>query len=238
MAVCLLREGKAVTLGEYLAGKYRGANCYGFSHAEACVMGLPFPLRAGWVEEYSGLEISAVQARTIVGFLVRWRDRAKSDRRREIVQRGIDTLYAEFGPMFDIEATPEAEQPAEPRADRVSQRRAKRKARKAEKAKAKRALQHDKPMTVDHQFAVSDAFLQSFEWRRIRMVVLKRDGAKCRCCGATPATGAVMNVDHIKPRRIFPELALDPNNLQVLCGDCNHGKGNWDMTDWRAKEAV
>lgn len=53
------------------------------------------------------------------------------------------------------------------------------------------------------------------------------------CCGATPATGAVMNVDHIKPRKLYPHLALDVDNLQILCSDCNHGKGNWDMTDWR-----
>lgn len=79
----------------------------------------------------------------------------------------------------------------------------------------------------------SDLFLQSYEWRRIRMVALKKHGATCQCCGASPKTGAVMNVDHIKPRKLFPELALDVNNLQVLCGVCNHGKGNWDETDWR-----
>ena len=79
----------------------------------------------------------------------------------------------------------------------------------------------------------SDAFLESFEWRRLRMQILKRDGAKCSCCGATPADGRVMNVDHIKPRRKYPEMALDPSNLQVLCSECNHGKGNWDETDWR-----
>lgn len=27
-------------------------------------------------------------------------------------------------------------------------------------------------------------------------------------------------------------------NLQVLCNDCNHGKGFWDMTDWRAGSAM
>lgn len=81
----------------------------------------------------------------------------------------------------------------------------------------------------------ADDFLQSYEWRELRMKALIRDGRKCACCGATPETGAVMNVDHIKPRRLHPELALCLENLQVLCAECNHGKGNWDQTDWRLK---
>lgn len=79
----------------------------------------------------------------------------------------------------------------------------------------------------------SEAFLESFEWRSLRMMALKKHGATCLCCGASPSTGAVMHVDHIKPRKFFPELALTLDNLQVLCGECNHGKGNWDTTDWR-----
>jgi 5-methylcytosine-specific restriction endonuclease McrA len=85
---------------------------------------------------------------------------------------------------------------------------------------------------------ITNDFLQTFEWRRLRMQALKKYGAKCMCCGATPAGGAVMNVDHIKPRKIFPELALDIDNLQILCHECNHGKGNWDMTDWRINNVV
>jgi hypothetical protein len=85
--------------------------------------------------------------------------------------------------------------------------------------------------------AASPAFLESYEWRRVRMEALKKYGPKCQCCGATPADGAVMNVDHIKPRKFFPEMALDVNNLQILCNACNHGKGNWDQTDWRPTEA-
>jgi len=83
----------------------------------------------------------------------------------------------------------------------------------------------------------SDAFLASYEWRRVRMQVLKKYGARCQCCGSTPEDGTKMHVDHIKPRRLFPDLALDITNLQILCEVCNHGKGNWDMTDWR-KERV
>lgn len=81
-----------------------------------------------------------------------------------------------------------------------------------------------------------DEFLNTFEWRRLRMQALKKYGPRCQCCGATTASGAVLNVDHIKPRRLYPELALSLDNLQVLCHECNHGKGNWDMTDWRVTE--
>lgn len=94
------------------------------------------------------------------------------------------------------------------------------------------------PRIVPDDVAASASFLDTYEWRRIRMQALKKHGARCMCCGASPATGAVMNVDHIRPRRLFPELALDINNLQVLCHECNHGKGNWDMTDWRVAERV
>lgn len=81
----------------------------------------------------------------------------------------------------------------------------------------------------------SDAFLFSFEWRKLRMVALKEHGARCQCCGVTAADGVRIHVDHIKPRRLFPELALSLENLQVLCEECNHGKGSWDDTDWRPK---
>lgn len=79
-------------------------------------------------------------------------------------------------------------------------------------------------------------FLSTYEWRKVRMMALKKHGARCQCCGASAATGAVIHVDHIKPRKLFPQLALDVDNLQVLCHECNHGKGNWDTTDWRPKE--
>lgn len=84
-------------------------------------------------------------------------------------------------------------------------------------------------------FVVTDEFLLSYEWRKLRMVVITKRGPICECCGASPKThGTRINVDHIKPRKLFPELALVESNLQILCEECNHGKGNWDQTDWRA----
>lgn len=83
------------------------------------------------------------------------------------------------------------------------------------------------------EWACSENFLRSYEWRILRMEILKKYGTKCMCCGATPRDGIVIHVDHIKPRKTHPDLALDPDNLQVLCEACNHGKANWDDTDWR-----
>ncbi len=84
------------------------------------------------------------------------------------------------------------------------------------------------------RFAQKDDFLFAYEWRRLRMEVIKERGTRCECCGHSPSDGVtVLNVDHIKPRKLHPELALDKANLQILCDACNHGKGNWDQTDWR-----
>ena len=48
--------------------------------------------------------------------------------------------------------------------------------------------------------------------------------------------GIVIHVDHIKPRSIYPDLALTYDNLQLLCEDCNLGKGNKCEIDWRPEE--
>lgn len=78
------------------------------------------------------------------------------------------------------------------------------------------------------------AFFDTPEWKRLRYAILRQRGARCECCGATPADGAVMNVDHMKSRLKHPELAMEPTNLQVLCARCNEGKGGRD-DDWRAE---
>ena len=78
-----------------------------------------------------------------------------------------------------------------------------------------------------------DPFLASRAWLDVRYQALKLHGAVCQCCGASRADGARIHVDHIKPRSLHPELALSVDNLQVLCGNCNLGKGNRDETDWR-----
>jgi 5-methylcytosine-specific restriction endonuclease McrA len=84
-----------------------------------------------------------------------------------------------------------------------------------------------------HASVTGTDFLASFAWRKLRMKALEMNDGRCECCGRSKHDGAVMHVDHIKPRKTHPELALTLKNLQVLCDICNHGKGNWSERDWR-----
>lgn len=77
-------------------------------------------------------------------------------------------------------------------------------------------------------------FYSSYEWRQLRVRILEKYDCRCMMCGRSPNIhGVVLNVDHIKPMKKYPELALVFENLQVLCGACNHGKSNKYETDHR-----
>jgi hypothetical protein len=80
---------------------------------------------------------------------------------------------------------------------------------------------------------MSDGFYESREWLDLRYRVLQRSGGSCKLCGCRATPENPIQVDHIKPRSLHPELALVESNLQVLCKSCNLGKSNKDDTDWR-----
>jgi 5-methylcytosine-specific restriction endonuclease McrA len=69
-----------------------------------------------------------------------------------------------------------------------------------------------------------DPFYTSVKWLRLRAACFERDGFRCRRCGNGPDQGAVLNADHILPRRKGGKDELA--NLQTLCRDCNGGKLN------------
>lgn len=89
--------------------------------------------------------------------------------------------------------------------------------------------------------AKRQAFYDSWEWKKARYDVLKQHGPTCMLCGSgrthmdLEGRPVRIVVDHIKPLYKHWELRLDQSNLQVLCYDCNKGKGAWDETDYRAK---
>jgi 5-methylcytosine-specific restriction endonuclease McrA len=78
----------------------------------------------------------------------------------------------------------------------------------------------------------AETFYKSPEWLRLRLKILVVHGHRCASCGNT-AQNTTLHVDHIKPRLTHPELELDENNLQVLCKDCNLGKGASFTFDFR-----
>jgi len=81
---------------------------------------------------------------------------------------------------------------------------------------------------------VEQSFYETDAWRDLRYRALARSNGQCELCGSSKRSGAILHVDHIKPRSRFPELELSLGNLQVLCADCNLGKSNRCTRDWRA----
>ncbi len=76
-------------------------------------------------------------------------------------------------------------------------------------------------------------FYESDEWRLVRYEALKFNDGRCALCGHGRSDGVKLHVDHIKPRSKYPKLELSLSNLQVLCENCNAGKGARHADDWR-----
>lgn len=66
-------------------------------------------------------------------------------------------------------------------------------------------------------------------WRQLRLKVFEKWGNICLSCGSVENIA----IDHIKPYSLYPELALEFNNLQPLCRSCNSKKSNKNQQDFR-----
>lgn len=216
---------ETITLEQYLHKRCNGhVSLRSLTRKEADILGIPYPLASGWPKKYKHVRIGLVDQARLFDALGEYR---KTKRAQKILRRveGSGKLTIPPPPpppketVYRVPRHTFTEKPKRPKVTRVEQQAA-----------------AQKFFSSSMAYVATDEFLESFEWRKVRMQAIKKYGARCMCCGATPQTGATINVDHIKPRKIFPELALNIDNLQILCHECNHGKGNWDMTDWRTKE--
>jgi hypothetical protein len=219
---------ETITLEQYLTKRSMGhQSLRSLTRKEAAIIGVPYPLKHGWPKRFRGVRITPAQQAQLQEVLGEYRDNKQA---QKMINR-LEKLK---------ESTPQhVWQPIEPllpKVYRVPRHTFTEKPKRAAVTLSQQKEAAKKFFPNSMAYVATDEFLESFEWRKIRMHAIKKYGARCMCCGATPQTGAVMNVDHIKPRKIFPELALNIDNLQVLCHECNHGKGNWDMTDWRSAE--
>jgi 5-methylcytosine-specific restriction enzyme A len=66
-----------------------------------------------------------------------------------------------------------------------------------------------------------DGFYNTQAWRKMRGKILKRDGYRCVVCKADCRGKGKARVDHIRPLRQAPQLALEPSNLRTLCTGCD-----------------
>lgn len=82
-------------------------------------------------------------------------------------------------------------------------------------------------------FNQSNDFLLSLEWKSLRSKAIEKYGTTCAKCGRKPSYKYPVNIDHIKPRKYYPQLALDIENLQPLCAPCNKEKANKPPVDYR-----
>lgn len=54
-------------------------------------------------------------------------------------------------------------------------------------------------------------------WRDLQPAIIARDGATCQRCGDRKK----LHAHHVKPRGLFPELILDPDNCITMCALCH-----------------
>lgn len=87
------------------------------------------------------------------------------------------------------------------------------------------ALLRDRLKLVEAELMEYLRFYTTPDWRAMRAKVIRQEGRICRKCGVRIGRWRDVTVDHIRPRSLYPQLALDPNNLQVLCRSCNSSKG-------------
>lgn len=79
-----------------------------------------------------------------------------------------------------------------------------------------------------------DAFRTSPEGREWRDQQFKRYGHRCPECNKIINRNNA-NIDHKYPRRFYPWLAWEIENLWVMCIDCNKAKGHLEWEDYLTK---
>lgn len=64
-------------------------------------------------------------------------------------------------------------------------------------------------------------FYNGKRWKKVREIVLRRDGYLCQECLRYGKRVGARDVHHIKHLEDFPELAYERTNLISLCSKCH-----------------
>jgi uncharacterized protein (TIGR02646 family) len=80
--------------------------------------------------------------------------------------------------------------------------------------------------------AEKDRLIVNYRHADIQMALRASSHGKCAFCECHPAEGGYMQVEHFKPKAIYPDSTFEWINLLPSCGPCNVSKSNHDtVTD-------
>jgi len=82
---------------------------------------------------------------------------------------------------------------------------------------------YDQHRKITPHLAAAKKIRSSGNWQKVRLVVLNRDPL-CVVCDKYGKITAAVDVDHIEPLALRPDLAFDISNLQGLCRACHNKK--------------
>lgn len=74
------------------------------------------------------------------------------------------------------------------------------------------------PLPVPISYDIAKALYNTPAYKDWREYILKRDEYKCQMCGKI---GIALEVHHIRPKRLWPELTLVIDNGITLCKSCH-----------------
>lgn len=79
----------------------------------------------------------------------------------------------------------------------------------------------DKVNIVNYGKTTETMVYKSEKYQEWRSLVLARDNHKCVHCGNSGSKHNPLQVDHIKPRSVHPDLAYTVSNGRTLCRKCH-----------------
>jgi hypothetical protein len=85
----------------------------------------------------------------------------------------------------------------------------------------------------------ASAFYRTTEWKTLSAQLRKDSGPKCLMCDRDfKKYGLSKNADHIKPLMYAWDARLDPENIQIICGECNKAKRNYNLQSIESMKAI
>lgn len=84
-------------------------------------------------------------------------------------------------------------------------------------------------LNVKKEEARHDPFYNSTPWRKLRAYVLTTNPL-CKYCNLSGVLTPAVIGDHYRPKRLYPDLALDASNIVPCCDTCHQIKRGWEKT--------